>query len=62
MAKRKRKVIERRFQDRRKGYNLELMDRIGLERRKSERRDRAERRNGWLRLDGFTSIRTNQEV
>lgn len=49
----KRSEIDRRQEDRRKGYDPAAVDKLGsIERRKTERRIRPEKREGWVRVEG----------
>jgi hypothetical protein len=53
----KRSTIDSRTGiDRRKGFNLEVMDTLGVERRKSKRRVLPEQRKEWLQMPNRVSI------
>jgi hypothetical protein len=53
-----RSTIERRITpDRRKAYDLDYFEKVGVERRKGhERRKRNEKRSDWVRADKWRSV------
>jgi len=55
-----RASVDRRKADRRKGYNLETISRLGVERRVSEQRTPSEKRKGWVRVDKWSSIKLSE--
>ena len=61
--KMKRSTIERRITpDRRKAYDLNYFEKIGVERRKGhERRKRKEKRSDWVRADKWRSVFVGEE-
>ncbi|MDD9304361.1 MAG: hypothetical protein HUK40_19245 [Desulfobacter sp.] len=53
----RRATVDRRVEDRRKGFDLEAISRLGTERRVKERRTQAEKRDGWVRVSKWSSIK-----
>jgi len=53
-----RSTVERRMTpDRRKAYDLDYFEKVGMERRKRhERRKRKEKRSDWVRADKWRSV------
>lgn len=53
----KRTHTDRRTEaDRRKGYDIAAFEKVGYERRISERRFRGEKRDGWTRVGKWESV------
>lgn len=53
----KRAFIDRRQIERREGFRLVIMDALGVERRRKERRTQPEKRHGWVRVSGWISVK-----
>ena len=43
--------------DRRKGFDLAVIDKLGIERREKERRELPEQRDGWIRVSDWSSFK-----
>ncbi len=55
----KRSQYDRRTEDRRQVYNIDVANKIGIERRRKERRVPGEFRNGWVRVSEWSSELVN---
>ena len=57
----KRSQYDRRTEDRRQVYNLDVFNKIGRERRRKERRVSPELREGWVRVSEWSSVLVNYQ-